>query len=163
MRYILMLVVGLSSLLYGCATPYQEMGLRGGVVGTRLDDTIFEVRSSGNGFTGTDTIYRHGLRKAAEMSLAAGCKYFVAINNTSQSFNVGVSGNSTVNEGLSLLNGKLVYFMNGATYNVIKPSTYKNTFACFNNKPTALIPGLIFNAKYVIEDLSKVFEGPVGN
>lgn len=148
----------ISMLLAGCSTPYQERGLRGGVTGVRLDDNIFEVTSSGNSFTSRGAIYRHGLRKAAEMSITAGCKYFVAIDNVSQVFNVGVSGNGVVNQELSLMNGNLVYMMNGAVYNVIKPKTYKNTFACFNNKPTALIPGLIFNAQYVIEDASKINE-----
>ncbi len=154
----LILSLIMTTILTACSTPYQERGLRGGVTGIRLDDTIFEVTSSGNEFTGKGAIYRYGLRKAAEMSLSAGCKYFVAIDNQSQSFNVGVSGKNVVNQELSLMNGNLVYMMNGAAYNVIKPRTYKNTFACFNNKPNALIPGLIFNAKYVIEDVSKVNE-----
>lgn len=140
--------------LVGCSTPYQELGLRGGVKGIRLDDTIFEVRSSGNGFTRTETVYRYGLRKAAEMSLAAGCNYFVAIDNSSQHFDVGLSNNSNVNEGLSVVNGNMVYMMKGAVYNVVRPVTRKNIFACFKDKPNALVPGLIFNAKYVLEDVS---------
>ena len=140
--------------LLGCSTPYQELGLRGGVKGIRLDDTIFEVRSSGNGFTRTETVYRYGLRKAAEMSLAAGCNYFVAIDNSSQHFDVGLSNNSNVNEGLSVVNGNMVYMMKGAVYNVVRPVTRKNIFACFKDKPNALVPGLIFNAKYVLEDVS---------
>lgn len=159
MKYLLLIISAL--FLLSCATPYQEKGLRGGVTGIRLDDTIFEVTSSGNGYTGRNTIYRYGLRKAAEMSLAAGCKYFVAIDNNSQTLNVGTTSGSAVNDGLSLLNSNLIYSMNGAMYNVIKPKVYKNTFACFSQKPTSLIPGLIFNARYTIEDASAISETPV--
>ena len=156
-------VIMFSSTLVGCATPYQEFGFRGGVTGIRLDDNIFEVTSRGNGFTRTDSVYQHNLRKAAEMSLAAGCSYFVALDNRSQNFNavaIGPSPNgeksAKVNEGLNVVGGEMIYMVNGAVYKVIKPKIRENTYACFNKKPTALVPGLIFNAKYTLEDISKL-------
>src|SRR5262249_40192561 len=64
------------ALLAGCATPYQEMGLLGGVEAYRVSDDTFQVVAKGNGYTDPATIQRYALRKAAEMTLASGYDYF---------------------------------------------------------------------------------------
>nr|EKV6049359.1 hypothetical protein [Acinetobacter baumannii] len=37
--------------LQACTTPYQEMGASGGVEATIIDDNVFQVRASVNGYT----------------------------------------------------------------------------------------------------------------
>lgn len=68
---------GACALLCGCATPYQEMGLTGGVAATQLASDTFQITARGNGFTDPDTIQRYVMRKAAETTIAAGYDYFV--------------------------------------------------------------------------------------
>ena len=63
--------------LAACATPYQEMGIAGGVSGSRITSDTFQVVAKGNAYTDTATIQRYILRRAAELTLAAGYDYFV--------------------------------------------------------------------------------------
>jgi hypothetical protein len=122
----------------------------------QIDDKVFEIRNT--------RIYGYGsqpssadiantmLSSAAKKSLTLGCEYFVATQNTSQSFNTP-QGN--VSEGLSRLdNGQVIYKTGqGQIYTVKRPDPAINVFVCFNKKPDSLLPGLVFNAKYVAESL----------
>ncbi len=70
-------IIGVSVLLLsGCATPYQDMGLGGGVAANRITSDTFQVVAAGNGYTDAATIQRYVIRKAAEATLAAGFDYF---------------------------------------------------------------------------------------
>ncbi|RRR16895.1 hypothetical protein CVV73_25450, partial [Enterobacter hormaechei] len=44
-----------------------------------------------------------------------------------------------------------VYYVSsaGTQYKLIKPSR-NNTYVCFNEKPNTVLPGLIYNVKYVL-------------
>lgn len=63
--------------LAGCATPYQEMGMLGGVQATQISSDTFQITARGNGYTDPDTVQRYALRKAAETTLSSGFDLFL--------------------------------------------------------------------------------------
>lgn len=62
--------------LCACATPYQEMGVLGGVQAVRITEDTAQIRASGNAYTDPDTIQRYALRRAAEETVADGFDLF---------------------------------------------------------------------------------------
>lgn len=140
-------------IISACSTPYQSVGLMGGVKVTRIDDNVFQVNSITNGYTSLQTEREYALRKAAETSLELNCTYFAAIDNSSQSFDA-VPQNVT--SGLvTLSNGQTVYISSSGTkYRLEKPAS-NSTFVCFNEKPNAVLPGLVYKAQLVIESFKK--------
>lgn len=80
--------------LGACATPYQEMGLTGGVTATQLTADTFQIVATGNGYTSTATIERYALRKAAEVTLGNGYDLFVIASAADQGRVSGVVSNS---------------------------------------------------------------------
>ncbi|MGN6517124.1 MAG: CC0125/CC1285 family lipoprotein [Rhizomicrobium sp.] len=76
-RYsILLVAVGLAA----CSTPYQEMGLLGGVSATRIDDNTIQISGKGNAYTSAATIQQYVLLKAADETLADGYDFFVLVS-----------------------------------------------------------------------------------
>jgi len=69
-----------ASALCGCATPYQKMGVGGGVRSVRLETDLAQVTARGSPLTDADTIERYVLRKAAETTLAAGYDHFEVVS-----------------------------------------------------------------------------------
>jgi hypothetical protein len=120
----------------------------------QIDDKVFEVRNNNTrGHNIRDAVLANKmLSNAAKKSLSLGCDYFVATQNTKQSFNTPLGD---ISEGLTRLNnGQVVYKTgNGQVYTVTRPDSWVNVFVCFNQKPNALSPGLVFNAKYVADSL----------
>lgn len=150
MRIFLLAV--LAVIITGCATSYREAGGPGnlGVKATIIDDNVFEVTSRINKSTPPYLRREYSVRKAAETSLKLGCNYFVAVGNVRQSF---TQASHLVNTGLQKLdNGSLVYVSkSGTQYNVVNPSGMVVKYVCFNDKPDMVLPGLVFNAKYVLQ------------
>ncbi|WP_155468028.1 hypothetical protein [Acetobacter pasteurianus] len=131
-------------------TPYKSLGIMGGVKATQIDDHIFEVASYVNGFSSHQLEHDYLLRKAAEVSLQAGCTYFVAVGTNEQNFMQVPQGTT---EGLLSTQSGIVYVSSsGNAYRIVKPNVV-NTIACFNRKPTAVLPGLVYNAHYVLNSL----------
>lgn len=64
--------------LSACATPYQEMTFwnGAGVKATQISGDTFQITGRGNAYTDADTIQRYTLRKAAEVTIAAGYDLF---------------------------------------------------------------------------------------
>ena len=131
----------------GCTTPYQNMGASGGGESTIIDDNVFEVKASVNGYTQKSVATQYAIRKAAEVSKSLGCSYYSAINNNSQTYD---QNTSKTNIGLMTDNGGVYYTSSvGTRYRLVKPSS-RNTYVCFNEKPNTVLPGLVFNVKYVL-------------
>src|ERR1051326_1257290 len=57
-------------------TTYHEAGPSGGFSETRLNDATFEIRVQGNGYTSADRVSQFLLRRAAEVTLEHGHRYF---------------------------------------------------------------------------------------
>ena len=89
-------------LLAACSTPYQEMGLSGGVKATRVDATTVRISGRGNAFTSSDTISDYVMIKAAEETLASGYGHFQVIGENeeaSTSYLVSPSTATTTYQG----------------------------------------------------------------
>jgi hypothetical protein len=89
-------VVAITLLLAGCATPYQESGLLGGVSATRVSEDTFQVVSKGNGFVDPATLQTYALRRAAETTVLYGYDVFefASVQDSSQSWHsVGSAAN----------------------------------------------------------------------
>jgi len=100
--------------LSGCATPYQEMGFTGGVSGNRITKNTFQIVAQGNAYTDMATIQRYVLRRASELTLAAGYDYFVIDDPTDQSSTSQVNSNV-----VGLHHGRAYGF--GLSQNLFKP------------------------------------------
>jgi hypothetical protein len=72
-------------LLSACATPYQEMGLLGGVAATRITTDTVQVSAKGNAYTDPDAIQRYAFRKAAEATLSYGFDNFEILSDQNRS------------------------------------------------------------------------------
>lgn len=62
--------------LSACSTPYQGMGLTGGVAAQHIDAETVMINARGNGFTDPSAIRMYVIRKAAEETLASGYDWF---------------------------------------------------------------------------------------
>jgi hypothetical protein len=83
--------------LCACTTPYGEMGLLGGVSATQIDANTLQIAARGNGYTGSDTIQRYVLLRAAEETAKRGFDLFLIVSSkdvTQTLYSVSSSGNS---------------------------------------------------------------------
>lgn len=62
--------------LTGCATGYQPKGGTGGFDQTQLSSTRYQVRYRGNGFETPERVSQFILRRAAEITLEQGGRWF---------------------------------------------------------------------------------------
>lgn len=65
------------SLLAGCSTGYQAQGMTGGFSETRLSENSYQVRYGANIITHPDKLPQFLLRRAAELCLEQGKRYFL--------------------------------------------------------------------------------------
>lgn len=63
MKYLFLSLV----LFYGCATPYQQKGFRGGYEEIALEDGVFLVTAEGNGYTSKTSVLNIAYRRAKEL------------------------------------------------------------------------------------------------
>lgn len=68
----------------GCTTPYQEMGIAGGVSASQIDSRTVIIRARGNGYTSTDTIRDYALMKAAEVTKEKGFDRFIILDGSNE-------------------------------------------------------------------------------
>src|SRR5437016_5224063 len=66
--------------LVGCMSPYQPSGLGGGYTDMALSNDTYFVTFRGNGFTSSDVVQSYVLRRAAELTINKGYKFFVVMN-----------------------------------------------------------------------------------
>jgi len=77
------LLIGL--VVFVDCTAYQAKGLTGGFSQTQLSEYVYEVRFQGNGYTSADRVGQFLLRRAAELTLETGHRYFVVGDQRGQS------------------------------------------------------------------------------
>lgn len=158
-RFVILLV---TLILSGCATPYQRVGITGGYSETKLGENIFLVSFRGNGYTSRDRAIDFSLLRAAELTLENGFRYFVVIESEkhteidtyttpSQSYTTGSAysyGNYTSGSATTTTYG-------GQTYIISKPRA-TNMIICFKDKPD--INGLIFNARFIVKSIKQKYD-----
>ena len=118
--------------LAACSTPYQDMGLLGGVSATRIDTDTVQISGKGNAYTSAATIQQYVLLKAADETLADGYDFFVLLSASDASRsgafyipgqttsyttgNASVVGNNVYGQATTQ-----TYTTPGSTYTFIKP------------------------------------------
>jgi hypothetical protein len=93
-RSAIYLLTPLALLPTTCATPYQPLGSRGGYSHYRISDDVFSVSFRGNAATREDAVGKYLLRRASEVTLEHGFRYFVILSeeDRTRAVNLGVSG-----------------------------------------------------------------------
>lgn len=74
-------VVLASIVVAACATPYQEMGLLGGVTAVQIDANTMRVSARGNGFSDIGSMKDYVLLKAAQETIAHGFSLFYVVDS----------------------------------------------------------------------------------
>lgn len=80
-RTKLLLVCSAVAVLCACSTPYQEMGLMGGVSATQIDANTMRISSRGNGFSDIGRMKDYVLLKAAQETQARGYTLFYVMDS----------------------------------------------------------------------------------
>ncbi|MHB8529628.1 MAG: CC0125/CC1285 family lipoprotein [Caulobacteraceae bacterium] len=73
--------------LAACSTPYQQMGVLGGVNAVRITQDTAQITARGNAYTDPDVIQRYALRRAAEETINDGYDLFRIGGDTDRSLN----------------------------------------------------------------------------
>lgn len=141
------LLVLTGAVLSGCAQVTPKV--------TQIDERVFSVATTVySGFSvgldrSNEGIARATIRTAATTAQSIGCPYFAAINNDAQTFRPNAI--KATEEFTKLPDGSYIYTAeDGVHFRVVKPAQRGGTFLCFKNKPTAILPGLIYNTDLVL-------------
>ncbi|HTB23062.1 MAG TPA: hypothetical protein VK914_10180 [bacterium] len=127
-----LMLAGLS--LVGCATAYGPLGFDGGYWDRRLASNIFQVGFSGNEFTGSADAYAFALRHAAEVTKAAGFKYFVMLNQNQATDNYQFQAPGSYNSYTNAYGYTTGTYIPGGTYDIQEPRT-DFLIKCFKENP----------------------------
>ena len=142
---VLLAAATVGILMASCATPYQEMGILGGVRATRISEDVIQVRAQGNAYTDPDRIQQYALRKAAEETLANGYDLFVIGGEIDRS-RIG-------SETLAVANGsKNAAWATGFSMPIIKPGETLLVRMLKGPKPSP-VPAGLFDAHEVVKYL----------
>ncbi len=163
MKTVLVLLLCLG--LVGCATGYARRGFTGGYSDMKLQDDIFRVAFSGNAYIGRGRVEDYTLLRCAEVSLENGYKYFIIIDEKSEtsagSYTTPVtaqtSGTGFASGGPGHAYGSYsgtTTYSGGQTYTFSKPSA-RNTIKCFKEKPD--LPTIVYDAEQVIRNLKNAY------
>jgi hypothetical protein len=141
-----LIALGCAAGLAGCATPYQEMGVLGGVSSARITMDTFQITARGNGWTDPDTVQRYALRKAAEQTVAAGYDLFAIAGDADRS--------SAVTETFATSgHGRRGGWLTGSSFQMIRPGETLLVRMARYPKPEPLPPGM-FDAHEVLKFLA---------
>jgi hypothetical protein len=104
--------------LSACTTPYQEMGMRGGVKAVQITSDVAQVTARGSATTDPDKVQRYALRKAAETTVAAGYDLFQVVADVDRTRLVSGGGGYTTGGlgGIPALGLNLPFVRPGQTF-----------------------------------------------
>lgn len=141
MKYIKFLLSYILSstllLLPGCSTNYKASGFNGGYSEIKTTPDSFIVTFTGNGFTTHEKVMQYALKRASELTLENGYKYFSVISSKDHSKSYDYSTTNKNTRDFS------------STYSgaIIKPQLIME-IQCFNEKN---IPNMI-DAEYFLHN-----------
>ena len=146
-------LIGAVLCLAGCASPYQEIGFRGGVSAQQVTTDTWRISARGNAYTGKTRIQDFVLMKAAETTKAAGgTHFFVGSSQDATSRDTIVSPGQTT----TTFSGRQAFSVTtpGSVDTVIKPGedTYVRVITL---PPRAPVPQGAISAEEIIR-----FVGP---
>ena len=79
-RLVALHLMVISVMAVGCATPYQPLRTGGGYSDYRISVDVFSVSFRGNIATREEEVDKYLLRRASELTLEHGFKYFVILS-----------------------------------------------------------------------------------
>lgn len=155
-----LLIVGLTIFIMGCATAYQKSGFRGGYSETQLDENVFNISFTGNGYTTRERVTDFTLLRSAELTLENGYIYFAVVDTNSYTENsTYTTPTRSYTTGSAYSTGSYAYgsastrTTGGQTYNISKPGS-SNTIVCFKEKPNNTFT---YNAKFVYKSIREKY------
>lgn len=156
---LVILIIGLTS----CGvipTDYQPAGIMGGYSELQISPDTYVVTFQGNQSTNADTVQTYALRRAAELTVQAGYKYF-AIQNA------GTSNDSyvvqTPTRVVSSSNGFSSGSLNGTTnyYGNMAQSNYGFGAMSSNYSNATIYPSQMYvRNRYTTKILVKMYKSP---
>lgn len=155
MKYILPVILALA-FLQGCATAYQSSGFSGGYSESQLDENIFNVSFSGNGYTSGHKVADYTLLRSAELTLQNGFKYFAVVDANNHieksSYTSPTTYNTTGNVRGASYNANTTT-SGGQTYHISKPSS-SNTIVCYKEKPEHIFT---YSAEFIFKNITEKY------
>jgi len=141
-------------LLTACSTSYQPNSSSGGFSETQLDDNLFLVSFTGNGYTDNQKAVDFCLLRCSELCLSKGFNYFVVVANKESSQNSTYTEPADLEETREKVGNVQRSRLNirGSSYTFSKPSV-KNTIVCFKDKPEEIS----YNAKTVMKSVKEKY------
>ncbi len=82
------MAIFLVSLISGCATTYQSMGITGGFDEKNLEGNIWRITFSGNGYATRETVQTYWLYRCSEVALDNGFDGFEILSNIQLTQNI---------------------------------------------------------------------------
>lgn len=157
---ILLITVAVTSLICGCATPYQSTKFMGGYSDTQLAQDMFRVYFRGNVYTSMERAQDFALLHAAELAKQHGFAYFAVIDESSSTSvhayttpgQAYSSGSATSSGGLTTYSGQTTYYPPG-TYLMYKPQAGL-LIKCFTEKPEGIYT---FDAVFLEQSLKQKY------
>ena len=143
-------------MLSACATSYQSSGLTGGFRDIQLAPDVFRVSFRGNSFTSQDRVQDFALLRAAELTLANGCRYFGVISSADQSrTDTYVSPGSAYTSGTVSMYGNTGYYSGTTNYTAPQVHTYYKPgvgmmIRTFKTQPEG---GFAFDAEFIANSI----------
>lgn len=114
------IAVAILFFIAGCATPYQESGLSGGVVASAITTDTYRISARGNAYTDAATVQDYVLLKAAETTTAAGATHFLILGG--QDRTKVLQGQTAGTMNTNIVNGSIqTTYSPGVQYDMIKP------------------------------------------
>ena len=155
MKHILLVIMTLAT-LQGCATAYQSRGHSGGYSETQLDENIFKVSFSGNGYISANKVADYTLLRSAELTLQNGFKYFAIVDANSHIENSTYTSPTTYHTTGNVIgttyNAKTTT-RGGQTYHFSKPSS-SNMIVCYKEKPENIFT---YSAEFVFKNITEKY------
>lgn len=127
------LVLSLIFVLLGCATSYKQRGtgiVGGGYTDGVIDADTFWVTFNGNGYTSGEKAYKYSLKRASEVTLSNGYRYFI-ISEVSQNESVWQPTYDTV----GMQHGQMYKTGEAPLPWTFKFPRVQITFDCYKTKP----------------------------
>src|SRR5258708_33200365 len=129
----------------------------GGFSETQLDETVFQVRFSGNGYTSGERATDFTLLRSAELALEHDYPFFVIVESAhGSSLSTYTTPTQSYTTGSATMYGNTAYghstttTTGGQTYLIRKPSSM-NTIVCFKEKPDGVM--MVYNAEFISRSL----------
>lgn len=143
-KKIAFLILSASILIFtGCSTHYHSEGFGGGYSETLMGADTYIVTFKGNGFTSYETVIKYALRRASELTLENGYKYFsvnssidhskqIAYSNTSEN----ASGQANVYGYTNLVQGQYKGSSSRSSFSeIITKPRISIGIKCYHEKP----------------------------